>query len=282
MQQERFTIFIVTGCITAFVAYIIRKRIDHERTLSTEQRLMANEIDKEIQQNTALTDVELAQPTRARKLSYDKDGQPILVVGVCGGTGSGKTTLARSIIDNYGEEKVTYITHDYYYKDLKHVLLEDRSKHNYDHPDSLDTNLLIEHLELLRRGETVDLPQYDFATHTRRNESVTTVPRNVILLEGILIFADAALVKLMDIKIFVDTPDDIRFIRRLRRDMQDRGRTAECVMVQYLKTVRPMHKTFVEPSKRNADILVPQGVNVVALEMILSRLRSFTSGLIRD
>ena len=126
----------------------------------------------------------------------------------------------------------------------------------------------------------MNIPQYDFTTHTRRKKSSLTVPKNVILVEGILIFTDPVLVDLMDIKIFVDTPDDIRFIRRLRRDMQERGRTAECVMNQYLKTVRPMHKTFVEPSKRNADILVPQGVNIVALEMILSRLRSFTSGLI--
>lgn len=195
---------------------------------------------------------------------------------VCGGTGSGKTTLARAIMENFGVERVTYLSHDYYYKDLGKLTDEQARMHNFDHPDALETELLLEHLTQLRNGDTVAIPKYDFATHRRLEETTMTVPRRVILVEGILIFTDARLVDLMDIKIFVDTPDDIRFIRRLKRDMQERNRTADSVMHQYMKTVRPMHQSFVEPSKRCADILVPHGINAVALEMILSRLNSFT------
>lgn len=201
----------------------------------------------------------------------------IIIIRICGGTGSGKTTMAHAIIERFGRDRVTYITHDYYYRDLSHLSLEMRAQQNFDHPDILETDLLVHHVEELRRGETVEIPRYDFTQHMRRSETKTTVPNRVILIEGILIFDNPQLVALMDIKVFVETPDDIRFIRRLRRDMTDRGRSADSVMNQYMKTVRPMHMTFVEPSKRVADILVPQGANTVALDMINSRLESFMS-----
>lgn len=204
------------------------------------------------------------------------EGNQILVVGVCGGSGSGKTTLSRAIMDEFGPDRVTYLSHDYYYKDLGHLTLEQRAEHNFDHPDSLETDLLVRHLQLLRAGKTVDVPMYDFGTHSRCQETRRMKPSSVILVEGILIFADQALADLMDIKIFVETAADIRLVRRLRRDMEERARTAESVMNQYMKTVRPMHMMFVEHSKRVADIIVPHGVNCVALDMIISRLHSFT------
>ena len=155
-------------------------------------------------------------------------------------------------------------------------------QHNFDHPDALETSLLVEHMKALREGERVPIPQYDFGTHCRMKDCISTLAKRVILIEGILIFTDAELVDLMDIKIFVETPDDIRFIRRLKRDMQERARAAESVIRQYMKFVRPMHMLFVEPSKRLADILVPQGVNEVALTMIISRLESFMNDLDHD
>lgn len=199
----------------------------------------------------------------------------ILVVGVCGGSGSGKTTLSRAIIDEFGADRVTYLSHDFYYKDLGHLTMEQRAEHNFDHPDSLETELLVEHVRQLRAGKSVNVPEYDFSTHSRCAHSVEMKPNNVILVEGILIFADQALADLMDIKIFVETAADIRLVRRMQRDMQERGRTAESVMNQYMKTVRPMHMMFVEQSKRVADIIIPHGVNSVALDMILSRLHGF-------
>ncbi|CAK4071662.1 unnamed protein product [Aphanomyces euteiches] len=201
--------------------------------------------------------------------------EEILVIGVCGGSGSGKTTLSKAIINDIGEDGVSYLSHDFYYKDLSHLSMEERAQHNFDHPDALDTALLVSHLAKLKEGIPCDIPMYDFTTHSRRPETQSMTPKSVILLEGILLFTDPDLVNLMDIKVFVETPSDVRFIRRLRRDIRERGRTAESVIEQYMTTVRPMHLLFVEPSKRVADILVPVGVNAVALELILSRLRSF-------
>jgi uridine kinase len=200
----------------------------------------------------------------------------ILVVGVCGGSGSGKTTLSRAIIDEFGAERVTYLSHDYYYKDLSHLTMAERAEHNFDHPDSLDTALLVEHVKQLRMGKTVQVPEYDFSTHSRCPQTREMKPNSVILIEGILIFADSPLSALMDIKVFVETAADIRLVRRMQRDMEERGRTASSVITQYMKTVRPMHMMFVEQSKRVADIIIPHGVNSVALDMILSRLYSFT------
>lgn len=212
-----------------------------------------------------------------RNQTLNDEGNQILVVGVCGGSGSGKTTLSRAIISDFGPERVSYLSHDYYYKDLSHLTIEQRAEHNFDHPDSLETDLLIAHLKKLRAGKEVEIPEYDFGTHSRRKQTSLMKPNSVILVEGILIFADPELASLMDIKIFVETSADIRLVRRLRRDMEERARTAESVMNQYMKTVRPMHMMFVEQSKRVADIIIPHGVNSVALDMIISRLHSFTS-----
>ncbi|TYZ61443.1 hypothetical protein PybrP1_011961 [[Pythium] brassicae (nom. inval.)] len=212
-----------------------------------------------------------------RSRTLNEEGNQILVVGVCGGSGSGKTTLSRAIMTEFGAERVTYLSHDYYYKDLGHLTMEQRAEHNFDHPDSLETDLLVKHLRQLRAGKQVEVPSYDFGTHSRCEATTLMKPNSVILVEGILIFADTELAELMDIKIFVETSADIRLVRRLRRDMEERARTAESVMNQYMKTVRPMHMMFVEQSKRVADIIIPHGVNSVALDMIISRLHSFTS-----
>lgn len=197
------------------------------------------------------------------------------IIGVAGGTGSGKTTVSRRIWEAVGRERIAYIQHDNYYKDQSHLTLEQRALTNYDHPDSLETSLLVEHLKELRAGRPVDIPIYDFAIHNRSKQTLRVEPARVILVEGILIFVEPALREMMDMRIFVDTDADIRFIRRLRRDMVERGRTLDSVVKQYLSTVRPMHMEFVEPSKRYADIIVPQGGdNRVAMEMIVSRIRA--------
>ncbi|MEJ5246766.1 MAG: uridine kinase [Caldilinea sp.] len=197
------------------------------------------------------------------------------IIGVAGGTGSGKTTVSRRIWEAVGRERIAYIQHDNYYKDQSHLTPEQRALTNYDHPDSLETSLLVEHLKELRAGRPVDIPIYDFAIHNRSKQTLRVEPARVILVEGILIFVEPALREMMDMRIFVDTDADIRFIRRLRRDMVERGRTLDSVVKQYLSTVRPMHMEFVEPSKRYADIIVPQGGdNRVAMEMIVSRIRA--------
>ncbi|MBC7224127.1 MAG: uridine kinase [Anaerolineae bacterium] len=199
--------------------------------------------------------------------------QPAIIIGVAGGSGSGKTTVAEEILQRVGRDRIAYIQHDSYYRDQSHLTPEERAKVNYDHPDSLESELLVEHLKQLRAGHPVDVPIYDFTTHTRRPETRRVEPRRVILVEGILIFADRALRDMMDVKIYVDTDPDIRFIRRLQRDIRERGRSMESVIAQYLSTVRPMHLEFVEPSKRYADVIIPEGgFNVVALDMVVSRV----------
>lgn len=196
-----------------------------------------------------------------------------VVVGVCGGTGSGKTTVSQAILDRVGKERIAYIQHDSYYRDLSHLPVEDRARVNFDHPDSLENDLLIHHLQQLCTGEPAAVPVYDFTTHTRRPETQLVYPHRVIIVEGILIFADPALRKIMDAKIYVDTDADIRFIRRLERDIAERGRTMESVVRQYLETVRPMHLEFVEPSKRYADIIIPEGgFNTIAVDMVVARI----------
>jgi uridine kinase len=204
--------------------------------------------------------------------------QPV-VIGVAGGTGSGKTTVAQEILNRAGTEQISLIQHDAYYKDLSVLPLAQRAMMNFDHPDSLDNELLIAHLKALKAGRPVEIPVYDFTTHTRSTETRWVEPHRVILLEGILIFADEALRKQMDVKIYVDTDADIRFIRRLQRDLAERGRTMESVIHQYLATVRPMHEEFVERSKRYADVIIPEGgFNEVAIEMIAARIRALLEG----
>lgn len=198
-----------------------------------------------------------------------------LVVGVAGGSGSGKSTVVRRIMDSLGPDQAVVLDHDRYYRDRNDLRLEERAALNYDHPDALETHLLVRHLQALRAGSPVQVPRYDFARHTRLSETDTITPRRAIIVEGILIFADADLRALMDLKVFVDTDADTRFIRRLERDVAHRGRTMESVIEQYQSTVKPMHLEFVEPSKRYADVIVPVGGhNAVAVDLLLSLLRS--------
>jgi uridine kinase len=198
-----------------------------------------------------------------------------LVIGIAGGSGSGKTTLANLILERIGFDRVAFLPHDAYYKDLSELPLNQRATINFDHPYSLDTQLLIQHIHSLKNGEPVDLPIYDFKTHTRTKETYRVNPKAIIMVDGILIFAEKELRELLDVKIFVDTDSDLRFIRRLQRDIKERGRTTESVILQYLATVRPMHLEFVEPSKRYADIIIPEGgMNEVAMELVVARLEA--------
>jgi uridine kinase len=198
-----------------------------------------------------------------------------VVIGVAGGSGSGKTTVVRRIVESMGDDHVIVLEHDRYYHDHPELRLEERAALNYDHPDSLETDLMVRHVNELRGGSPVELPVYDFARHARRQATDAVQPRPIIIVEGILIFADAHLRDLMDVKVFVDTDDDTRFIRRLQRDVAERGRTMDSVIEQYLNTVKPMHLEFVEPSKRYADIIIPRGGhNAVAIDMLLTLIRS--------
>jgi uridine kinase len=201
-----------------------------------------------------------------------------LVIGIAGGSGSGKTTVAQEILQRVGPERIAFIQHDSYYKDLTGLPPIQRAEVNFDHPNSLETGLLICHIEQLKAGKSIEVPIYDFSTHSRTDRSFTVNPRGVIIVEGILIFADAALRTLFDVKIFVDTDADIRLIRRLQRDISERGRTAQSVIKQYQSTVRPMHLEFVEPSKRYADVIIPEGgFNTAALDMVVARIESLLS-----
>lgn len=198
-----------------------------------------------------------------------------LVIGIAGGSGSGKTTVAQIILQRVGPDRIAFLQHDAYYKDLSGLPPAQRAEVNFDHPNSLETELLIRHIEQLKNGQPVEVPIYDFATHSRTNRTYTVQPRPVILVEGILIFVEKALRDLCDVKIFVDTDSDIRFIRRLQRDIAERGRTVESVIKQYLSTVRPMHLEFVEPSKRYADVIIPEGGhNTAALDMVVARIEA--------
>jgi uridine kinase len=198
-----------------------------------------------------------------------------VVIGVAGGTGSGKTTVAQEILKRAGTKQISLIQHDAYYRDLSDLPLAQRAMQNFDHPDALDNKLLIAHLKQLKTNQAVEIPVYDFTTHTRTTQTKRVEPYRVVLLEGILIFADEALRRMMDVKIYVDTDADIRFIRRLQRDLAERGRTMDSVIHQYLATVRPMHEEFVEPSKRYADIIIPEGgFNEVAIDLIAARIRA--------
>jgi uridine kinase len=196
-----------------------------------------------------------------------------VVVGVAGGSGSGKTTVVREILQRLRPDRVGVLHHDAYYRDFAHLPPDTRAGINFDHPDALETGLMVEHLEALLRGEPIEVPIYDFTTHTRTAETVRLGPTDVIIVDGILVLTEPRLRELMDIRIFVDTDADIRFIRRLERDMRERGRSLDSVVTQYLETVRPMHLDFVEPSKRWADVIIPEGgANRVAIDMVVTKL----------
>ena len=210
------------------------------------------------------------------KVKYNfpmKMNETPIVVGIAGGTGSGKTTVANTVLKRVGQGRISFLPHDAYYRDLKEKSYEERSQVNFDHPNSLETELLIQQIKDLKEWKEIQLPVYDFTQHLRKDEFITIQPQRVIIVEGILIFVEPELRDLFDVKIFVDTDADIRFIRRLQRDILERGRTVDSVIDQYLRTVRPMHMDFVEPSKRYADVIIPEGgLNMVALDMVIARI----------
>ncbi len=198
-----------------------------------------------------------------------------MIIGICGGTGSGKTTLARKIIESVGRERVILVEQDSYYRNLADMPLDERHQANFDHLDAFDNGMLVNHIKRLKQGQSIEMPIYDYKNHVRSDAVEHLEPKPVVIVEGILIFADPRLSELLDVKVFVDTPDDIRFIRRLQRDIVERGRTLESVIAQYFATVRPMHFEFVEPSKRVADLIIPEGGNQeIGVE--------FLGGLIRE
>lgn len=197
-----------------------------------------------------------------------------ILIGIAGGTGSGKTTLADKLVDSFGSDEVSILRHDNYYKRHDDMDYEQRCKLNYDHPDAFDTDLLYEHIKMLKAGNAIEMPVYDYTKHNRSDKTVTIKTAPVIVLEGILLFAEPKLCSLMDIKVFVDTDADVRILRRITRDVKERERSLDSVIEQYLTTVKPMHEQFVEPSKRYADIIIPNGgENVVALEMLIERVK---------
>ena len=197
-----------------------------------------------------------------------------LIIGISGGTGSGKTTVANRILESVSASEVVFIQQDSYYRNINDLPLDYRNIANFDHPDALDNDLLVNHVRRLKAGEPVELPLYDFKTSMRLNDTRHVEPKPIVIVEGILIFVDPRLLEQMDIKVFVDTPDDIRFIRRLRRDLAERGRTVESVIEQYIGTVRPMHMQFVEPSKRHADVIIPEGGhNLVSIDLLSGKIR---------
>nr|WP_315496892.1 uridine kinase [uncultured Rhodoferax sp.] len=200
------------------------------------------------------------------------------VIGVAGGSGSGKSTVTREVLASIGPEMATVVFQDDYYLDQSHMSPEDRRKTNYDHPDAFDWPLLVQHVQALRRGDAIEMPTYDFSKDNRASKTITVKPAPVIVVEGLFALYDAKLRNMMSLKIYVDTASDVRFIRRLQRDMAERGRSAESVINQYLETVRPMHKQFIEPTKRNADVILPHGANGPAVDIITTKVKT----LVRD
>lgn len=196
------------------------------------------------------------------------------VIGVAGGSGSGKSTVTREVLAAIGAENVAVVMQDDYYRDQSHMAPEDRRKQNYDHPDAFDWPLMTQHLAALRKGEAIAMPVYDFAADNRSSETITVKPAPVIVVEGLFALYDGKLRNMMSLKIYVDTASDVRFIRRLQRDISERGRSTESVVNQYLETVRPMHKQFIEPTKRNADVILPHGANGPAVDIITTKVRS--------
>lgn len=197
-----------------------------------------------------------------------------MIIGICGGTGSGKTTIARAIVEAVGAKKVVLVEQDSYYRNLSDMPLDERKQANFDHPDSLDSDMLVNHLLRLKQGLSVEMPLYDFKTHTRSSKIEIIEPKPVVLVEGILIFAEPRVLALLDVRVYVDTPDDVRLMRRLKRDFTERGRSFERTLEQYERTIRPMHFEFVEPSKRNADIIIPEGAQTgVSVELLCGLVR---------
>lgn len=202
-----------------------------------------------------------------------------MIIGICGGTGSGKTTIARRIIESVGSDNVILVEQDSYYRSLADMPLDERHQANFDHLDAFDNGMLVNHLKRLKQGQSIEMPVYDYRNHVRSEQYIHLEPKPVILVEGILIFAEPLVLDLLDVRVFVDTPDDIRFIRRLQRDILERGRTTESIIGQYFATVRPMHQEFVEPSKRHADIIIPEGAKTeIGIEFICSKIREEISG----
>ena len=198
-----------------------------------------------------------------------------MIIGICGGTGSGKTTIARAIVETVGAESVVLVEQDSYYRNLADMPLDERHQANFDHPDAIDSEMLVNHIKRLKQGQSIEMPLYDFVTHTRSDKIEVIEPKPVVIVEGILIFAQPRVLDLLDIRIFVDTPDDVRLIRRLRRDFEERGRTFERTLDQYERTIRPMHFEFVEPSKRHADIIIPEGSQTgITVELMCSHIRA--------
>lgn len=197
-----------------------------------------------------------------------------MIIGICGGTGSGKTTIARSIVEAVGAKRVVLVEQDSYYRNLADMPLDERHQANFDHPDSIDSEMLVNHLLRLKQGLKVEMPLYDFKSHTRSDRIEIIEPKPVVIVEGILIFSEPRILGLLDVRVFVDTPDDVRFIRRLQRDISERGRTVDSVISQYYRTVRPMHHEFVEPSKRYADVIIPEGGQTgVSVEFLCGLVR---------
>ncbi|MEJ7699796.1 MAG: uridine kinase [Pyrinomonadaceae bacterium] len=197
-----------------------------------------------------------------------------MIIGICGGTGSGKTTIARRIVKDVGASKVVLVEQDSYYRNLADMPLDERHQANFDHPDSIDSEMLMNHIKRLKNGSSIEMPIYDFKSHTRSGKTDHIEPKPVVIVEGILIFSEPRILELLDVRAFVDTPDDIRFIRRLQRDINERGRTVESVIAQYYATVRPMHHEFVEPSKRYADIIIPEGGQTdISINMLCGMVR---------
>lgn len=197
-----------------------------------------------------------------------------MIIGICGGTGSGKTTIARAIVEAVGEQNVVLVEQDSYYRNLADMPLDDRHHANFDHPDAIDSDLLVNHIKRLKLGQPIEIPIYDMVTHTRSDRVEVIEPRPVVIVEGILIFSEPRILELLDVRVFVDTPDDIRLLRRLRRDINERGRTFERTLDQYEKTIRPMHFEFVEPSKRFADVIIPEGGQTdTSIKMLCSLVR---------
>lgn len=204
---------------------------------------------------------------------------PILI-GICGGSGSGKSTVTERLLENTGDARCTVIRQDNYYKDQSHLSFDERIKTNYDHPFAFDNDLFIDHLKALKAGKSVDMPEYDFSVHNRKKDTIHLEPKEIILIEGILLFSEPRVLDLLDMKIFVDTDSDVRILRRIKRDMKERARSLDSVIDQYMATVRPAHLQFVEPSKRYADIIVPEGGrNKVAVDLIQTKLNHILVGI---
>lgn len=198
-----------------------------------------------------------------------------VVIGIAGGSGSGKTTVQKRIMERFGPRRIALLDHDAYYRDLAHLAPEQRARFNFDHPDALETGLMVEHLDALLAGHAVEKPTYSFETHGRLEATETVAPRPVVLVDGILVLAEPALRDRMDVKLYVDAPDDVRLMRRIERDLHERGRSIDSILEQYRRTVRPMHLEFVEPSKRHADVIIPRGGrNQVAIDMVIARVQS--------